>query len=192
MRGDGFNGNGSNGNGHDASRVLLLVQEPDVCEKIAPGLAAHGFQLCVTHCAGNALAAAAVHHPAYAIVALRLPDDSGLRLIPALLDLDPATRIVMLTAYPSIETAVEAIKLGAVHYLVKPARVDRLVAALFREGGNPDVPLRERPMSVKRAAWEYVHHVLREHNGNISAAARALAIDRRTLQRKLRKRPVAA
>jgi two-component system, response regulator RegA len=192
LRGDGFNGGGSNGDGNGAGRTLLLAHDPDVCEKIAPGLAAHGFHLCVTHSAADALKAATVHRPAFAVIELRLPDGSGLRLLPALLRLDCTTRIVVLTGYPSIETAVEAIKLGAVHYLVKPARAERVVAALFRGDGNPDVAVLERPMSVKRAAWEYVHHVLHEHNGNISAAARALSIDRRTLQRQLRKRPVSA
>lgn len=192
MRSGAYGGGDADGSCPGAGRSLLLVHEPDVCEKLAPGLAARGFAVRVAHTAAGALQVAAVVAPPFAVIALRLPDASGLRLIPALRALDSAIRIVMVTAYPSIETAVEAIKLGAVHYLVKPARPERILAALFREAGDVDAAVRDRTMSVKRIAWEYVQHVLQEHDGNISAAARALAIDRRTLQRKLRKRPVAA
>ena len=191
MRGDGFT-NGVDSYGNEAARPLLLVHEPDVCDTVGPGLARHGFRVRVAHTAAAGLACATLDPPLFSVIALRLPDGSGLPLIPALRARRETMRIVVLTAYPSIETAVEAIKLGAIHYLVKPARPERILAALFREGGDADVAVRERPMSAKRVAWEYVHHVLQENNGNISAAARALAIDRRTLQRKLRKRPVAA
>jgi two-component system response regulator RegA len=177
--------------GIGAGRTLLLVDDPDVCHRLRSGLANQGFTVRVAHSAADALALATLAPPAYAVVALRLVDDSGLRLIPSLRALDPTMRIVMVTSYPSIETAVAAIKLGAVHYLVKPARPERIAAALFRDAGDVDAVLPLRPMSVKRIAWEYVHHVLQENGGNISAAARALSIDRRTLQRKLRKRPVA-
>lgn len=191
MRGDVHTG-GVDFYGNEAARPLLLVHDPDVCDKIGPGLARHGFRVRVAHTAAAALTCATLDPPLFSVVALRLPDGSGLRLIPALRARRDAMRIVVLTAYPSIETAVEAIKLGAIHYLVQPARPERILAALLREGGDVDVAVREHPMSAKRVAWEYVHHVLQENNGNISAAARALAIDRRTLQRKLRKRPVAA
>jgi two-component system response regulator RegA len=177
--------------GTGTGRPLLLVDEPDVCHRLRPGLVAQGFDVHVAHSAADALRSAVLVPPPFAVVALRLADDSGLRLIPALRMVDRTMRIVVLTGYPSIETAVEAIKLGAVHYLVKPARPERIAAALYRMAGDPDTPVRARPMSVKRIAWEYVHHVLQENGGNISATARALAIDRRTLQRKLRKRPVA-
>ena len=189
MRGDPELG-GLDYYGVEAGRPLLLVHDRDVCDKIGPGLARYGFKVRVAHTAADALKSAALDPPLFSVIALRLPDESGLRLITALRALHDATRIVVLTGYPSIETAVEAIKLGAVHYLVKPVRPERILAALLRDGGDPDIPVRERPMSVKRIAWEYVHHVLQENNGNVSAAARSLAIDRRTLQRMLRKRPV--
>jgi len=80
---------------------------------------------------------------------------------------------------------------GAVHYLATPVSADRLILAMLQDAGNADIALRDRPMSVHRITWEYIHHVLHENRGNISATARALSIDRRTLQRKLRKRPVA-
>jgi two-component system response regulator RegA len=96
----------------------------------------------------------------------------------------------MLTGYASIATAVEAIKLGAVHYLTKPANADEIVAALQRAEGDISVAPSEQPLSVRRLEWEHLQKVLLEHNGNISAAARALKMHRRTLQRKLAKRPV--
>jgi two-component system, response regulator RegA len=180
-------GNVLNGNG--SARSLLLVHDQGVCDILVPELAARGFIVQTANTATGALAIARRESPRYAVVALKLPDASGLQLIASLLDHLPETRIVVLTAYPSIETAVEAIKLGAVHYLVRPVSAERLVAALSRNGGDPDAPVHERPMSVHRAEWEYISHVLQKHNGNISATARALSVHRRTLQRKLRKHP---
>jgi two-component system response regulator RegA len=178
-------------NGNVPGRSLLLAHEPRMCEKLGPALGARGFDVRIAHTAAHALALAAQHAPRYAVVALKLPDQSGLRLIAGLHGVDPTTRIVVVTAYPSIETAVEAIKLGAVHYLATPVSADRLILAMLQDAGNADIALRDRPMSVHRITWEYIHHVLHENRGNISATARALSIDRRTLQRKLRKRPVA-
>jgi two-component system response regulator RegA len=178
-------------NGHAPGRSLLLVHDHAMCERLAPSLAARGFDVRVAHTAAYGMTLALQQAPRYAVVALKLPDQSGLRLISDLRGVDLTTRIVVVTAYPSIETAVQAIKLGAIHYLVRPVGVDRLVSAMLEDGGDAGTALRERPMSVHRATWEYIHHVLQEHDGNISATARALSIDRRTLQRKLRKRPVA-
>ena len=98
--------------------------------------------------------------------------------------------MLMLTGYASIATAVEAIKLGAVHYLTKPASVVDILHGLQAEQGNAEVIPAEKPISIKRLEWEHLQKVLLEHNGNISAAARALNMHRRTLQRKLSKRPV--
>jgi two-component system response regulator RegA len=107
-----------------------------------------------------------------------------------LLALDAQTRIVVLTGHGSIPSAVEAIKLGAIHYLTKPATADDLMAAFGRDRGDDDLPVSDKPMSVSRVAWEHIHHVLREYQGNVSATARALSMHRRTLQRKLAKHPV--
>jgi two-component system response regulator RegA len=178
-------------NGHAPGRSLLLVHDHAVCDRFAPLLAVRGFDVRVAHTAAHGMQLALQQAPRYAVVALKLPDQSGLRLISDLRGVDRTMRIVVVTAYPSIETAVEAIKLGAVHYLARPVGVDSLVSAMLQDGGDADIALRERPMSVHRATWEYIHHVLQEHDGNISATARALSIDRRRLQRKLRKRPVA-
>jgi len=96
---------------------------------------------------------------------------------------------VMLTGFASITTAVEAIKLGAVHYLAKPADVDDIITALHREQGDESVEIKEKPLSVRQLEWEHLQKILVDHGGNISAAARALGMHRRTLQRKLEKHP---
>jgi two-component system response regulator RegA len=106
------------------------------------------------------------------------------------MSLDPHTRIVVLTGYGSIATAVEAIKLGATYYLTKPVNANDVVSAFGRETGDDRVEPNSRPMSVDRLAWEHIDRVLQQHGGNISATARALSMHRRTLQRKLAKHPV--
>ena len=160
-----------------------------MCETLAKAFAAHGFEVRVAHTAKQASQLVDDDPPQYAVVALKLPDASGLKLISTLLGLGPHMRIVILTAYPSIRTAIEAIKLGAADYLTKPANVDEVVSALQRNRGNDSVPIGKKPMSVHRAEWEYISLVLHENNGNISASARALSMHRRTLQRKLHKPP---
>lgn len=126
--------------------------------------------------------------PEYAVLDLRVGDDSGLEVLKTLLAKDPATRVVMLTGYGSIATAVEAIRLGAVHYLTKPADADQIISALQR--GAPSVaPPAGEPLSLARAEWEHINHVLVSVSGNISEAARRLGLHRRSLQRKLAKYP---
>jgi two-component system, response regulator RegA len=127
--------------------------------------------------------------PEYAVLDLRIGDDSGLEVLKALLAKDPATRVVMLTGYGSIATAVEAIRLGAVHYLTKPADADQIVAALQRGTHNDTAPPASEPLSLARAEWEHINHVLVSVAGNISEAARRLGLHRRSLQRKLAKYP---
>lgn len=124
------------------------------------------------------------------ILDLKLGMDSGLRFIAPMRALRPRLRILLLTGYASIATAVEAIKLGAVHYLPKPAGVEEILAALGREGGDAAISPPPSRMSLERLEWEHIQQVLAEHGGNISATARALKMHRRTLQRKLAKRPV--
>jgi two-component system response regulator RegA len=124
--------------------------------------------------------------PEAAIVDLKLGHGSGLELIPLLVSACPGIRIVVLTGYASIATAVQAVKLGASEYLSKPADIDRIVAAL--QGLTAPEPDADTP-SVRRLEWEHIQRVLQERGGNISAAARALGMHRRTLQRKLAKRP---
>jgi two-component system, response regulator RegA len=170
-------------------RLLLVDDDIVLCEVLARTLTVRGFEVRVAHTAEQAARLVDDAPPQFAVIALKLPDALGLKLLSSLLALDPRMRIVVLTGYPSIRTAVEAIKLGATDYLAKPANADEVISALHRDRGNDSVPIDKKPMSVHRAEWEYISRVLRENNGNISASARALSMDRRTLQRKLRKRP---
>ena len=172
-----------------SERDLLLVHTPEMCGKLEPTLASCGFAVHVAHTTVDGVALAAQRRARHAVIGLKLADASGLRLIPALLAQDSTVRVVVVTAYPSIETAVAAIKLGAVHYLAHPVAPQRLVSALMSDAREGETPVPQRPMSVHRVAWEYIHQVLHANQGNVSATARVLAIDRRTLQRKLRKHP---
>lgn len=169
---------------------LLLVDDDEVFRTVlARALTRRGYAVT---CAGDVFEAselAAAQPPEYAVVDLKMPGESGLTLIEKLIELDPNTRIVMLTGYASIATAVEAIKLGATHYLAKPADADEIVAALDRVEGDASIAVADSPLSVDRLEWEHIQKVLAEHQGNISATARALKMHRRTLQRKLGKRP---
>lgn len=123
------------------------------------------------------------------ILDLKLGDESGLQLLPRLLEKNPRAQVLVLTGYSSISTAVEAIKLGAVNYLCKPAGVDEIIATFDQRKANPKLQLEDKPPSVNRLEWEHIQRVLRENDGNISATARSLGMHRRTLQRKLQKRP---
>ena len=174
-----------------APPVLLLVDDdPTFCGVLKQALEKRGFQVHdATDVESGAELAVSVD-PEYAVVDLRIGHESGLALVKRLHELDATTRIVMLTGYASIATAVEAIKLGAIHYLTKPADADEIVAALHKNEGDDSVEIKEKPLSVRRLEWEHLQKVLIEHGGNISAAARALGMHRRTLQRKLEKRPV--
>jgi two-component system response regulator RegA len=125
------------------------------------------------------------------VLDLNLNGSSGLALIPQLLAINADCRIVVLTGYASIATAVDAIKLGAVQYLAKPVEIEAILAA-FETDDVPDLETAapDEPLSVDRLEWEHIQRVLNENDGNISATARALKMHRRTLQRKLSKRPV--
>jgi two-component system response regulator RegA len=138
----------------------------------------------------SALTAAAEHCPENAIVEWKFSGGSGMCLIRKLVDLDAHMRIVVITGYGSIATAIEAVKLGAHYYLTKPVDADDIVAALHGEPGASPGPIDEKPFSVSRLQWEYIQRVLIGNKGNVSAAARVLGMHRRTLQRKLSKHPV--
>jgi len=129
--------------------------------------------------------------PGYAIVDLKLQGDaSGLACVQALHAHDPAMLIVVLTGFASIATAVEAIKLGACHYLAKPSNTDDIEAAFGRAAGTTDVELTNRSSSIKTLEWERIHETLAETGFNISETARRLGMHRRTLARKLGKQQV--
>ena len=130
------------------------------------------------------------HSPGFAVVDLKLSGASGLACLEALHAHDPAMLIVVLTGFASIATAVEAIKLGACHYLAKPSNTDDIEAAFGKAAGDAAVPLSERATSIKTLEWERIHEVLADTGFNISETARRLGLHRRTLARKLEKRQV--
>lgn len=137
----------------------------------------------------SALSMAEKHQPDRIVLDLNLGGASGLALIPALLERLPDCRIVVLTGYASITTAVEAIKSGAVQYLAKPVEIEAILSAFEADHPTRTEATPDEPLSVDRMTWEHIQRVLSEHEGNISATARALKMHRRTLQRKLLKRP---
>lgn len=170
--------------------TLLLVDDDEAFRRVlARAMERRGYAVSTAADVSEALAAAQQHPPEYAVVDLKMPGESGLVLIERLMELDPNTRIVMLTGYASIATAIEAIKLGATHYLAKPVDADEVVAALNKVDGDSSLFVSDSPLSVDRLEWEHIHRVLAENDGNISATARALKMHRRTLQRKLNKKP---
>jgi two-component system response regulator RegA len=169
--------------------LLLADDDSTFCDVMGRALRRRGFEVSIAHDAESAIRLAEAEPPEYALVDLKMPGESGLTLVRRLHALEPATRIVVLTGYASISTAVEAIKLGATHYLAKPVDADDVVAAFGREQGDDSVSVAANPLSVDRLEWEHIQRVLAEHDGNVSATARALNMHRRTLQRKLSKHP---
>jgi two-component system response regulator RegA len=169
--------------------VLVVEDDAVASQLLARALRKHGYLVETAAGVQEALALCG-HWPAQAaVIDLKLGSESGLKLLPALLRVRPGIRVLMLTGYASVATAVQAIKLGASDYLAKPIEVTQIIRVL---SGNGLQALREiapgRP-SVRRLEWEYIHKVLAEHDGNISETARILGIQRRTLQRKLSRRP---
>ncbi len=179
-----------NHDGHEQPSLLLVDDDAVFAQALSRALARRGYEVTVAADAEAALALAQANPPEYAVVDLKMPGSSGLVLVKALKALDEQTRIVMLTGYSSIATAVEAIKLGATHYLAKPADADDVIAAFARADGDAAIPVSDNPLTVDRLEWEHIQKVLAEHEGNVSATARALRMHRRTLQRKLAKKPV--
>lgn len=177
--------------GDAAPRPSILVVDDDevLRERLARALAKRGYDVRVAACGDEALRLAREDSPEMAVVDLRMPDGSGLELIVRLKAIDASTRIVMLTGYGSIATAVDAMRLGAVNYLPKPADAEDVLAAFKRAEQDPlhshsdqhDAP------SLARVEWEHIHRVLSECGHNVSEAARRLGVHRRSLQRKLRK-----
>ena len=174
-------------------RTLLVVDDDDAFRtRLVRALNVRGFAASGVGDYDQAMAAARVETPECALVDLKLPGRSGLEVVRDLKALDETTTIVVLTGYGSIATAVQAVKLGALAYLTKPVDADQIVAG-FDGRPQPDAGgLTPSAQPLARVEWEHIQRVLAEHDGNISATARALQMHRRTLQRKLAKRPVRA
>ena len=175
----------------DFAALLLVDDDITFCKVLSAALEKRGFAVTVAYSVEQAIPLAESNPPEFAVVDLKMGGAPGLALVKVLHSLDPNTRIVVLTGYASIATAVEAIKLGATQYLAKPANADEIVAA-FNHAADDNTTLTTRPAQIGNLQWEHIQRVLHEHHGNVSATARALNMHRRTLQRKLAKPPLRA
>ncbi len=172
----------------DTDRPLLIVEDDEVFARaLRRSLERRGFGVHLADGLDSMRAVLATISPGYAVVDLKLGSGSGLDCVALLHAHDPAMRIVVLTGFASIATAVEAIKLGACHYLPKPSNTNDIVAAFERAEGDTSVALTQRPTSIKNLEWERIHETLAETGFNISETARRLGMHRRTLARKLEK-----
>ena len=170
-----------------ASPQTILITDDDraFCAALSGALRRRGHRVVIAHDYEDALSEADAWQPTRAVVDLRMPGHSGLEVVAELKKKYPGMKIVVLTGYGSIATAVEAIKLGAVHYLTKPAEVDEVLAAFERTQPSMDIPAPSQPQSLEEVEWEHLQKVLTDCGGNISEAARRLGMHRRSLQRKL-------
>lgn len=183
----------TNARSEDSQRYLLVIDDDPAFNRVlSRALAQRGFTVFSALTAEEGLQLARRHEPEFVVLDLNLAGESGLRLIEPLLRTNPDARILVLTGYASITTAVDAVKLGATQYLAKPAEVDAILKALTVDEVVIEPAAPGEPMSIDRLEWEHLQRVLAEHQGNVSATARALKMHRRTLQRKLSKRPVRA
>lgn len=173
-------------------RPTIFVVDDDARfrERLAKALETRGYEATAIASGEAAVALAQVESPELAVVDLKMPGMSGLELVKALKAVDEATKIVVLTGYGSIATALEAVRLGATHYLTKPADADEILAAFTPRTPDAQMPIADEPPSLARVEWEHIERVLADCSGNISVAAKKLGIHRRSLQRKLGKFPV--
>ena len=172
-----------------AGHCLIVDDDADFSAVLAAAMTRRGYRVCVAHDAAHARALAASEQPCEIVLDLRLGDASGLELVEPLLAASPTARLVVLTGYASIATAVQAIKLGAVQYLTKPTDTAAILAAFAQHAGDASVDISTRPTPLGHLEWEHIQTTLVACAGNISAAAKRLGMHRRTLQRKLQKRP---
>jgi two-component system response regulator RegA len=172
--------------------TFLILDDNEVfATTLARALTRRGFDVVVAHDGATALHAASQTRFDYVTIDLQLAQDSGLQWIALLRRALPHAQLLVLTGYASIATAVQAVKRGADDYLGKPANVDSILSALGFVTANTVLQesVLPTPLSVDRLEWEHIQRVLVEHDGNISSTARALSMHRRTLQRKLGKKP---
>jgi len=169
--------------------ILIVDDERFFRERLARAFGKRQFSTHVAADYEEAMVLIRQHRPGMAVVDLRMPGKSGLQLVADALKEYPEMKIIILTGYGSIATATEAIKLGALYYLPKPADVDDILAAFSKHADEIDQEVEITTPSLARAEWEHINRVLEDCGGNISAAAKRLDIHRRTLQRKLMKFP---
>ena len=172
-------------------RQLLIVEDDEAFARtLKRSFERRGYAVSTSSSLEDVAASLRATKPRFAVVDLKLGGASGLACVQLLHAHDPAMRIVVLTGFASIATAVEAIKLGASHYLAKPSNTDDIEAAFARDTGDAETPVDGRQTSIKTVEWEHIHQTLADTNFNISEAARRLGMHRRTLARKLEKRQV--
>ena len=172
----------------EGDRHLLIVEDDaSFARALGRSFERRGYQVRMCQRADEIDNLLETFSPQYAVIDLKLVSGSGLECVKVLHEHDPDTKIVVLTGFASIATAVEAIKLGACHYLAKPSNTDDIEAAFRRADGDASVELTNRPTSIKNLEWEHIHEVLVATDFNISEAARRLGMHRRTLARKLAK-----
>jgi two-component system response regulator RegA len=174
----------------DADGVFLVVDDEVVLRpRLARALRDRGYEVREAEDVATAHAAIAAERIDWALVDLRLPDGSGLDLVRALHQARPEAQIVVLTGYGSIANALEAVRLGATNYLTKPVTVDEVLAGFDAQVAGAEPAADEDVPSLARVEWEHINRVLADSGGNISEAARRLGMHRRSLQRKLAKKP---
>ncbi|MCB9992567.1 MAG: ActR/PrrA/RegA family redox response regulator transcription factor [Hyphomicrobiaceae bacterium] len=172
--------------GGDAS-LLLVDDDKPFLQRLERAMAGRGFDVRMAESVAAGLAQVKSNPPAYAVIDMRLEDGNGLDVVSLLNEVRPDARVVVLTGYGNIATAVTAVKLGAVDYLAKPADADDVVKALLApDEDKPEPP--ENPMSADRVRWEHIQRVYELCDRNVSETARRLNMHRRTLQRILAKR----
>jgi two-component system response regulator RegA len=171
-------------------RLLIVEDDEGFARTLGRSFERRGYEVRTLDAPDGLGTAAAEFRPGFAVVDLRLGHASGLACVQQLHAIDPEMRIVVLTGFASIATAVEAIKLGATNYLTKPADTDDIERAFAAVEGNAEARLTARPTSIKTIEWEHIHQTLADTGFNISETARRLGMHRRTLARKLGKRHV--
>jgi len=171
-------------------RLLIVEDDATFARTLQRSFERRGYRVWTARSPDELEAVLPEASPDYAVVDLKLGTASGLPCVRRLHAQDPAMVIVVLTGFASIATAVEAIKLGACHYLAKPSNTDDIEAAFGRAAGDPAVAIGDRTTSIKTLEWERINETLVETEFNISEAARRLGMHRRTLARKLEKRPI--
>jgi two-component system response regulator RegA len=177
-----------------SEQTIMVVDDDDILRtRLEKAFAKRGLRVISASNQKDALELAAREQPQLAVLDLKMPDNNGLQMLAEFRKVSPDTRAVILTGYGSIANAVEAVKIGAVNYVTKPADADQVLSALgfkvdsIDDDDEDEDDLKMHPPSLAEAQWEHIHRVLNDCGGNISEAARRLDIPRRTLQRKLKK-----
>jgi two-component system response regulator RegA len=173
------------------SKQVLIIDDDEVLRySMSRALSRYGYHIFESESMATTQRILEKHPIDWVVLDLRLGDESGLELAQWLLKQYPGIETVIITGYAAVSTAVEAIKLGVKDYLIKPVSVEEIIKAFTKHEVDVSCAITPKPLSTKRLEWEHIQKVLLEHDGNISQAAKALNMHRRTLQRKLQKKPV--